>query len=250
MAWPGAIGEITGPRFLRDVLASGPSRAGRGRASAAILQKVASCQQVVHILLWSRSNRKNDLFGSKAGLLKRRTTEASGPVESLVLAKVIGVHVKNHMDIIRQAGGIENGLDVTRKEAGIAGLEEELEAEEAVSPGGWCRVWDSQFDVGGKISGEPLMQVLKGEFGQTFVLPLAGEESGMGKGWEFELAPEFEFLVRKALVVMVPSELDGRRVWSKGLNDDFSLHFPAPGASGDLGEKLEGSLPGTKVRSV
>ena len=86
--------------------------------------------------------------------------------------------------------------------------DKELETKQTMRPGsgGWVR--DSKFDVSRKISGESLVKILKSELGQSLVTAFAGDKGGVTEGGEPELAPEFEFLIGKPLVVMVPCELD------------------------------------------
>ena len=94
------------------------------------------------------------------------------------------------------------------KGARIDRSDKELETKQTMRPGSGSWVRYSKFDISRKISGESLVKILKSELGQSFVTAFAGDKGGVTEGWKTELAPEFEFLVGKPLVVMVPSELD------------------------------------------
>ena len=94
------------------------------------------------------------------------------------------------------------------KGARIDRSDKELETKQTMRPGSGSRVRDSKFDISRKISGESLVKILKSELGQSFVTAFAGDKGGVTEGWKTELAPEFEFLVGKPLVVMVPCELN------------------------------------------
>lgn len=120
--------------------------------------------------------------------------------------------------------------------ARVGRSDKELETKEAMRPGSGSRVRNSQFDICRKISGESLVEVLKGELGKSLVTAFAGDKGGVTEGREAELAPEFEFLVSKPFVVMVPCELNRGRVGSEGLDDHFPLHFTTSGTAGNLGK--------------
>lgn len=65
-----------------------------------------------------------------------------------------------------------------------------------------------------------------------------------------EVGAVFEFLFGVAIVVGMTGELDGRTVGGVGLDEDFTFDFAASGASGDLGEELEGAFGGAEVGEV
>ena len=78
----------------------------------------------------------------------------------------------------------------------------------------------------------------------------AVQQRAVGEGREAELAAELEFLLGVAVEVVVAGELDGGRVGGEGLDDHLALEFAAAGASGDLGEQLEGALAGAEIGDV
>ena len=72
----------------------------------------------------------------------------------------------------------------------------------------------------------------------------------MGEGREAELVTHFHFLLRVAIEVMFPRELDARRVRGEGLDDDLALQLSPPCPSGDLGDELESPFPRAEIRDV
>ena len=94
------------------------------------------------------------------------------------------------------------------------------------------------------------MECLEGELGAAFVSGAHGEHGTSLVGREVEFAAKFEFLLAKAIKVMASSVLDAGCVRGAGLNEDFAFQFAASGASGDLGEELEGALGGAEVGDV
>ena len=166
------------------------------------------------------------------------------------LTEVVGVHVKDNGNLFRERGGSEYLLDVPGEGARVGRLEEELETKEAVSPRSGGGIGHSEFDAGGKVSGEALVEVLQGELGETFVTALACEKGSVAEGWEIELATEIKLLIGEPFVVVMAGELNGGRMGSEGLDHHFALHFATPGTARHLGEQLEGALASAEVGHV
>ena len=76
------------------------------------------------------------------------------------------------------------------------------------------------------------------------------KKSEVGEGRIAKLSAHLEFLIDEAFKVMVSGELDGRGVRCSRLNDDLTGHCSPPGASGDLGEELEGAFSSPEVGCV
>lgn len=163
------------------------------------------------------------------------------------LTEVVGVHVKDNGNLFRERGGGEDLLHVPGEGARVGRFKEELETEEAMRLGSGGRIGHSEFDAGGKVFGEALVEILQGELGQTFVTALAGEKGSVTEGGEIELATEIKFLVSESLVVVMARELNGGRMGSEGLDHHFALHLATPGTARHLGEQLKGALTSPEV---
>lgn len=124
------------------------------------------------------------------------------------LAKVVGIHIKNDAHLFGQGGSGKDLLDMVGERARIPGAEEELKAEKPVRFGGGRRVGSAKIESGREILGEPLVEILKSEFGEAFVVGLAGEKGGVAEGRKLELVPKLEFLIGEPLKVVMPCKLD------------------------------------------
>src|SRR5436190_9164006 len=64
-----------------------------------------------------------------------------------------------------------------------------------------------------------------------------------------EIAPltKLEFLLEIAGEIVMPGKLNRGTKWRVSLHENFAGRFAAPGASGDLSEKLEGAFARAKV---
>ena len=86
-----------------------------------------------------------------------------------VSAEVVGVHVEDDADVFGKGGLTEDVLDVAGQGAGMAGAQEELEAELALDAGGGGGDRHPELDAGREAAFEALMKVLQGEFGEPLV---------------------------------------------------------------------------------
>lgn len=77
-----------------------------------------------------------------------------------------------------------------------------------------------------------------------------GEDAAVGERREGKLAAHFHFLLCISIEIMLSGELDAGAVRGVCLDDDFAFEFAASGASGDLGDELEGALSGPEIRNV
>ena len=139
---------------------------------------------------------------------------------------------------------------MTGEGASVGAAEEKLETELGM---GLCEGrWDgvSQGDTVGEILGEFPMKSLQSELSASFMTGTSEKKSKVGEGWIAKLSAHLEFLIDESFEVMVSGELDGRGVRRSRLNDDFTGHCSTPGASGDLGEELEGTFSSPEVGSV
>lgn len=136
------------------------------------------------------------------------------------------------------------------EDAGVGAAHEELEAELGVGFGERRGDGVAEDDFVGEVFGDFAVEGLESEFGTAFVGGSCKEEGEVGEGRVGELLADVEFLGGEAIEVVVPCELDGGGVGGGGLDDDFSGQGPSSGATGDLGQELEGAFACAEVGGV
>ena len=103
---------------------------------------------------------------------------------------------------------------------------------------------------GGSASLRRRCRVCGGEFGALLVRRADDDEDEVREGRVVPLSAELDLLLVEAVEVVVPRELDRRAERREALHEDFALDIAAAGASGDLGEQLEGAFAGAEVGQV
>lgn len=120
------------------------------------------------------------------------------------------VHIEDDGDIFGQGELLEGLLDVAGEWSGRGRAKHELKAELPVGLDQWARQRIANNESGRWIFGEPTVNRLEGEFGAAFMGRAAGEHGAAGKWRETKMLTHFEFLLGKAIEVVMTGKLDAR----------------------------------------